>query len=140
MRTYLVVAHRTLVGQHLLGHARELAAEQPSRFHLVVPVRIPDHIWSEGAVEAASRARLEEGISAFGDLGLQVAGEVGDVNPIYAASTALRHLDYKVDAILLSTLPAGLSAWLGIDVVARMRRQFDLPVVHLVAEAADASA
>lgn len=140
MRTYIVVAHRTLVGQHLLRHARGLADEQPTRFHLVVPIRIPDHLWTEGAVEAASRARLEEGITAFGDRGLQVSGEVGDANPVYAASTALRHLDYKVEGILLSTLPPGISAWLGIDVVARMRREFDLPVIHLVAESADASA
>lgn len=140
MRTYLVVAHRTLVGQHLLDYARSLADEQATRFYLVVPIRIPDHIWSDGAVEAASRARLEDGLSAFGDLGLQVSGEVGDANPVYAASTALRHLDYEVDRILLSTLPPGLSAWLGVDVVARMRREFDLPVVHLVAASADATA
>jgi GABA permease len=139
MRTYLVVAHRTLVGEHLLGHARALTDEEPTRFYLVVPVRIPDHVWSEGAVDAAATARLQEGIGAFGDLGLQATGEVGDANPIYAASTALRRLDYKVTGILLSTLPVGISAWLGIDVVARMRREFDLPLTHLIAEAADAS-
>jgi GABA permease len=140
MRRYLVVAHRTLVGQHLLDEASRLVAEEPTRFHLVVPVRIPDHLWTEGAVEAAAKRRLEEGVTAFSGAGLDVTGEVGDANPVYAASTALRHLDYKVDGILLSTLPPGISAWLRVDVVARMRREFDLPLTHLVAQSADASA
>jgi hypothetical protein len=131
--TYLVVAHRTLVGEHLLEHARRLAEEQPSRFHLVVPARHPtDHSWSEGEIRATATRRLEEGLAAFSGAGLEATGEVGDENPVYAASTAMRGLDFDCDGIIVSTLPAGVSRWLRGDVVSRMRREFDLPVTHLV--------
>lgn len=134
MRTYLVVAHRTLVGRHLIDHARDLAAEEPTRFHLVVPIYHPtNRPWADGEVEAAARRRLEEGIEVFTDAGLDATGEVGDSNPVYAASTALRNLRLPCDGVILSTLPARISAWLHLDVPSRMRREIDLPVVHLVA-------
>ena len=51
MSTYLVVAHRTLVEDHLLDHVRSLCAAGDSSFHLVVPVTHPrDHAWSDGVV------------------------------------------------------------------------------------------
>lgn len=134
MGTYLVVAHRTLVDEHLLDHVRQLAEQQPIRFHLVVPVRHPDgHAWSDGEIVAAAQQRLEEGIAAFADAGLVADGEVGDENPVYAASTAMRNLGFECDGLIVSTLPSGVSHWLRVDVVSRMRREFDLPITHLVA-------
>ncbi|MGH9231275.1 MAG: hypothetical protein ACRD07_21540 [Acidimicrobiales bacterium] len=147
MRTYLVVAHRTLVGEHLLDHVRSLcggAGADRCRFYLVVPVTHPrDHAWSEGEVEAAARARLDEGLEAFGKLGVDTTGEVGDANPVYAVSTALRNRpfgDDEWDGIIVSTLPPGLSHWLGLDVVSRIKREFDIPVTHLVAPKVQAGA
>lgn len=135
MRTYLVVAHRTLIGQHLLDHVRALVEREQCRFHLVVPVYHPsDHGWSDGEVTAAARQRLDEGLRAFRAMGVDATGEVGDANPVYAASVALRGLDYSCDEIILSTLPPGVSRWLGLDAVSRMRREFDLPLTHLVAD------
>jgi GABA permease len=140
MRTYLVVAHRTLVGDHLIDHARQLAGEEDTRFHLVVPVHHPhDHGWSEGEIEAAGRKRLDEGLAAFAAAGLEATGEVGDGSPVYATSTALRNIDFACDGIIVSTLPVHLSAWLKTDVVSRMRREFDLPITHLVADRVEAA-
>src|SRR5690606_18795426 len=69
MRTWLIVAHHTLVDEHVLDHARALLDEEPCRFHLVVPVRHPtNHAWTEGEVEAVARRRLESGLAAFRDL------------------------------------------------------------------------
>src|SRR5918995_616803 len=143
MPTYLVVAHRTLVGEHLLEHVRSLCeadeagGSRECRFYLVVPVRHPrDHAWSEGEVEAAARQRLDEGLGAFRTLGVDASGEVGDANPVYAVSTALRHRpfdDDDWDGIIVSPLPPGVSHWLGLDVVSRIKREFDIPVTHLVA-------
>lgn len=134
MRTYLVVAHRTLVGQHLIDHVKALAAEEPTQFHLVVPIYHPtNRPWADGEVEVAAGRRLEEGLETFSDAGLTVSGEVGDSNPVYAASTALRNLSEPCAGVILSTLPARLSAWLHVDVPSRMRREIELPVVHLVA-------
>ncbi|MGH9213135.1 MAG: hypothetical protein ACRD2C_21055 [Acidimicrobiales bacterium] len=139
MGTYLVVAHRTLVGEHLLDHARDLAEREqqqrePTRFHLVVPVRHPDgHAWSDGEIQSVARTRLAEGLATFADAGLEATGEVGDENPVYAASTALRDLGFACDGIIVSTLPPGVSHWLRVDVVSRMKREFELPITHLVA-------
>lgn len=135
MQAHLVVAHRTLVGDHLLDHARGLIAAGPCRFHLVVPVTIPrDHAWSDGEITAAAEARLAEGVEAFTAAGATVSGEVGDANPVYAVATALRaQPDADWQSIIVSTLPPGVSRWLGLDVVSRIRREYDLPVTHLIA-------
>jgi hypothetical protein len=135
MGTYIVVAHRTLVGPHLLEFAREQAVHEPdTRFHLVVPVHRPSGSWSDGQVQGIARKRLDEGLAAFADADLTATGEVGDASPVYAVSTALRNLDYDCDGIILSTLPPGVSAWLRLDVERRLKREFDLPVTHLVAD------
>ena len=135
MSTYLVVAHRTLVGEHLLDHVRSLCGVGECAFHLVVPVFHPrDHAWSDGEVRGLAQRRLEEGLSAFGGIGATVTGEVGDANPVYAVAAALR--SSSIDdwsGIIVSTLPPGISRWLGLDVVSRLTRDFDLPVTHLVA-------
>jgi hypothetical protein len=142
MRAYLVVAHRTLVEDHLLAHVRSLCEEGDCRFHLVVPVTHPrDHAWSDGEVEAAARARLAEGVAAFEAIGASVTGEVGDANPVYAVCTALRTSEVDEWAgVIVSTLPPGVSRWLGLDAVSRIRRDVDLPVVHLIAVRAPAEA
>jgi hypothetical protein len=147
MQTYLVVAHRTLVGQHLLDHVRsisEAAGPGDCRFYLVVPVRRPrDHAWTDGEVEGTARARLDEGLAAFRNVGVEATGEVGGANPVYAVSTALRNRpfgDDDWDGIIVSTLPPGVSHWLGLDVVSRIKREFDIPVTHLVARKIQADA
>lgn len=140
MGSYIVVAHRTLIGQHLLDHAQDLARREPgSRFHLVVPVRPPRGAWNDGQIAAVAHRRLDEGLAAFADLGLEATGEVGDASPVYAVSTALRNLDFDCDGIILSTLPPRMSAWLHMDVERRLRKEFDLPITHLVADRATAS-
>jgi hypothetical protein len=144
MRTYLVVAHRTLVGQHLLDHVSALRDEGECRFHLVVPVTHPrDHAWSDGEVEAAARRRLDEGLDAFRGLEVEVTGEIGDASPVYAVAAALRDKpfgDDEWDGIIVSTLPPGVSHWLGLDVVSRIKREFDIPVTHLTAPKVDTPA
>jgi hypothetical protein len=138
MREYLVVAHRTLIGPQVLEYVRACRDQGPSRFHIVVPVEHPIGAWTEGEIEAAARVRLDEGLASFRGLGVEADGEVGDVNPVYAISTALRNLDHDVDEIILSTLPSGASKWLKLDVPSRVTREFDLPVTHLAAERQDA--
>ena len=140
MRTYLIVAHRTLVGRPLIEHVASLGPPAEVKLHLVVPVKHPAGPWSDGAVEAAARSRLDEGVAEFVGRGYDVAGEVGDANPVYAVTTALRNLDGTVDGIVVSTLPAGVSRWLHLDVVSRIRREVEgTPVNHVSAVTADAS-
>jgi len=132
MRTYLVVAHRTLVGRSLIDHVRTLGPPDECHLHLVVPVRHPaNHAWTDGEVETAARARLEEGLTAFRALGFEVSGEIGDANPVYAVTTALRTSPFRYDGVIVSTLPSGASRWLHLDAVSRIRREVDLPVTHV---------
>jgi hypothetical protein len=139
MRTYLIVAHRTLVGRPLVEHVASLGPPDECHLHLVVPVQHPSGPWSDGAVESAARARLDEGLATFRDLGYEVTGEVGDANPVYAATTALRQL-HGVDGIIVSTLPRGVSRWLRFDAVSRLRREVDdVPVTHVSQVTADTS-
>jgi hypothetical protein len=141
MSVYMVVAHRTLVEDHLLDHVRGLCEAGDCRFYLVVPVTHPMGAWSEGEIEAAAEARLEEGKAAFRAVGAEVTGEVGDANPVYAVAAALRgRPDEDWAGIIVSTLPPGISRWLGLDAVSRIKREFDLPVTHLVAARAPAEA
>jgi hypothetical protein len=142
MRTYLVVAHRTLVGRPLIDRVARLGLPDDCHLHLVVPVRHPtDHPWSDGEVQAAAQARLDEGIATFRSLGYDVTGEVGDANPVYAVATALRDVPFDVVGVVVSTLPPGVSRWLHVDVVSRVRREVEpLPVTHVVSSAVEATA
>ena len=137
MRRYLIVAHKTLGGDHLLDHVRTLREEGPCRFLLLVPVEHPsDHPWSEGEIAAAARHKLQEGLDRFHEAGIIADGEIGDANPVYAASTVImREGEAAFTGIILSTLPPGPSRWLHLDVPSRMRKEHpELPVTHLVAD------
>jgi hypothetical protein len=135
---YLVVAHRTLGGPHLTDEVQRRMAEGPCQFHLLVPCHHPPtHTWTDHEVEEEARRALEAGLARFRSLGADVTGEIGDVNPVYAVDGVLRR--ERFDEIILSTLAPGPSRWLKVDVPSRMRRQFSLPITHLVAEPEAAS-
>jgi cell pole-organizing protein PopZ len=133
MRRYLVVANRTLGGGHLLAKVRECLAAGPCQFHVLVPAShtAKDFTWTEGGDRAAAEARLAEAMARFRAAGAVVTGEVGDTNPMEAISDILRRESF--DEIILSTLPPGVSRWLGQDLPTRVRKQHRLPVQHIVA-------
>ncbi|MGH9243383.1 MAG: hypothetical protein ACRD29_03510 [Acidimicrobiales bacterium] len=133
MRRYLVVAHRTVGGQHLLDEVKRRLADGPCEFHLLVPAHHPlDHNWTEHEVEEQAKRVLGTAVDRFRDAGVNVTGEIGDPNPVYAIDGVLRGQPF--DEIILSTLPPGPSRWLKLDVPSRVARQFSVPVTHLVAE------
>jgi hypothetical protein len=108
----------------------------------LVPVEHPMGAWSDGQVSAAAKRSLQEGLDAFHEERIIADGEIGDANPVYAAGVVIRREGADAfDSIILSTLPAGPSRWLHLDVPSRMRKEFPkLEVVHLVAEPASARA
>jgi hypothetical protein len=137
MRRYLIVAHKTLGGDHLIDHVRSLREEGPCRFLLLVPVQHPaDHLWTDGEVAAAARRTLQEGLDGFRGRGIIADGEIGDANPVYAVSTVVRREGPGAfTGVIVSTLPPGPSRWLHWDVPSRIRRVHpDLPMTHLVAD------
>jgi hypothetical protein len=131
MRRYLVVANRTLGGEHLLDAVRQRMQQGDCSFHVVVPVHHPKEAWTEGGVEAAAHERLADALERFRELGADVDGEVGDASPVRAIGDVL--LREQVDEIILSTLPPGPSRWLRQDVIHRVERNYEVPVTHIVA-------
>jgi hypothetical protein len=142
MPRYLIIAHRTLGGSHLIEHVRALREAGPCRFHLLVPIEHPMGAWTDGQVQAVAKRTLQEGLDRFHDERIIADGEIGDANPVYAAGVVIRREgEGSFTGIVLSTLPAGPSRWLHLDVPSRMRKAFPkLEVVHLVAEPAHAHA
>ena len=131
MRRYLVVANRTLGGDHLMAKVRECVAAGPCKFHVLVPAsHTHDFTWTEGGDRAAAEARLSEAIARLRASGAVITGEVGDTNPIEAIGDVLRREQF--DEIVLSTLPPGASRWLRQDLPTRVRKQYRLPVQHIV--------
>jgi hypothetical protein len=135
MTRYLVVANQTLGAAHLLERLRAATAGRDASFYLVVPATPPleGFTWTEGQARALASLRLRTALGRFHHAGLDVAGEVGDPDPMLAVEDALRHR--RCDVIVLSTLPVGISRWLRVDLPQRMRGTFPQPVVHVVIEA-----
>jgi GABA permease len=133
MRRYLVVANRTLGGGHLVSKVRECLAAGPSQFYVLVPAShtTTDLTWTEGHDRAAAEARLAEALARFKALGADVEGEVGDANPLEAIRDVMRTGQF--DEIILSTLPPGVSRWLGQDLPKRVRKEFRTPLTHILA-------
>ena len=140
MRRYLVVAHKTLGGAHLVDHLHELRTADPHcRFHVIVPEHPPmDHPWTDAEARAAAQGNLDEMLERLATMGIGATGEVGDPNPVYAVGvTRRREGPDAFSGIVLSTLPKGISRWWRFDVPTRMARANpDLPVTHLVSEEA----
>lgn len=138
MRRILVIANQTLGGKHLERRIRQLLQEGPCRFHLLVPASPPPHqAWTEGEALALARERLREALERFQALGAEVEGELGrpgDESPVPVIREVLER-DPNFDLILLSTLPPGISRWIGMDLPHRVSRLTYTPVEHIIGEA-----
>ena len=122
----LVIANRTAASPDLLAHLRELAERRAARFELLVPPTVPG---AEG--RAAAQENLDAALARFAELNLEATGTVGtDSDPVVAALETYdpaRH-----DEIIVSTLPASASKWLGIDGPHRIGRATGALVHHVV--------
>lgn len=140
MRRYLVVAHRTLGGAHLMDHLHQLRIDDPyCRFHLVVPRHMPDTLPGKPEeMESAAKRELDDILDRMASMGMGASGETGDRDPVEAVAAAVDRLtDRRIAGIILSTLPHGQSTWIRGDVPDRMRTRFpSIPLAHLIADEA----
>lgn len=144
MRRILVVAHKTLGGQHLLEEVGRRMKGGDCRVHLVVPVNHPMGAFSEASLHHEAEHVLDEGLRRFRGLdptgAVDITGEVGDANPVYAAEV-VRNRGMDFDEVIVSTLPRGTSRWLLRDVPKKMGRVYpNALITHMVAEAEPAHA
>ena len=148
MGKYLVVANQTLGGEHLIDEVRRRAAVGPSSFYVVVPnTHAVDAARASGAPLAPSavmssededhratltaQSRLHEALNRLRAEGLDARGDLGDPEPLTAIGDALALEQF--DEIIISTLPTGVSRWLGMDLPSRAERRFKLPVTTVTA-------
>jgi hypothetical protein len=133
MRSYLIVANRTLMGPNLIAAVRARSEAEPSRFHVLVPSSEAGsrRAWtSEGASHAQAEKRLGEALERFREAGVEITGEIGDESPVLAVGDVLRREPF--DEIILSTLPPGASKWLKRDLPHKLARNYHLPVTHVI--------
>jgi len=133
MRSYLVVGNQTLASAELETAIRDVVSAGSTDFHVVVPVEPAQKgfTWDEGEARAAARDRLDAFIRKLDSMGAEASGEIGSRDPIEAVHDALR--SHPADEIILSTLPPGISRWLGQDVPTRLRGSVLVPVTVVTA-------
>ena len=129
----LVVAARTASGDELLRSLKAKAGDDPrgSLFIVIVPQE-----GGEGHHAARARARMAQVVDRLIAEGLIAAGMIGDPDPYTATMNALQF--FRVDDIVISTLPATRSGWLRADLIERVRKVTNKPVEHI--ESADRAA
>jgi hypothetical protein len=118
----LVVANVTATSDELLAALGERAKQGACRFTLVMP-----------RSAAGPANRLEEALEAMRGAGLaKVEGRMGDPDPVVAAMEVWDPMVF--DEIVVSTLPTGVSRWLGLDLPRRLEKLTGVTVRHVVAE------
>jgi hypothetical protein len=126
----LVVAARTASGDQLLQCLKEKAAgTEASLFIVTVPQE-----GGAGAAAAQARARMAQVVDRLVAEGLVAAGMIGDPDPYTATMNALQF--FRVDDIVISTLPATRSGWLRADLIERDKNAARKPVQHVEAQPA----
>ena len=140
MRSYLVVGNQTLDSPELIDAIAERMAAGPGTFHVVVPATPVQRglTWDEDEARIAATERLHETLARMQASGADVTGEIGHRDPIVATEDALR--GREVDEILLSTLPPGISRWLGQDVPTRLKGSVLVPVTVVTTQRESVSA
>ncbi|WP_038041209.1 hypothetical protein [Thermus tengchongensis] len=135
MARYLVVAHRTAKSPELARKLADLRSQDPeARFVLLVPAVPPaGWVYEEGEIQRRAKEEAEAAKAALEAQGISIEeAKPGDVSPILALEEELMAHPGEYQAIVLATLPPGLSRWLRLDVHSQAER-FGLPVIHVIA-------
>jgi len=133
----LVLANETIGGKTLLDRVKAIAASDDNvRFHVVVPQTRPRHgnIIYDDVVRESAQVRVDLALEFMRDEGIEGTGEVGDGDPFNASMDAYRQ--FKIDEIIVSTLPATSSGWLRRDLIERLEEATHVPVEHVVVDLA----
>ena len=121
----LVVANVTATSPELLEALKDRAARASVAFTLVVPAT------PFRGGRAAAAEQVDEAVALMSELGLEVDGVIGDGDPMVAVVEEWDPNRY--DEIIVSTLPTGVSKWLGADLPRRIERRTGALVTDVVA-------
>lgn len=126
----LVVANRTTSSDELLNCMKAKAeGEGQHLFIACIPQEGTGHM-----APAQARARLAQIIDRARGERLLCAGMIGDPDPFTATMNALQL--FRVDDIIISTLPATRSGWQRADLVQRVTKSSHKDVTHVEATGA----
>ena len=128
MSTALIVANQTLPSPALADAIAERIRRGVNAFYVVVPATPIGHglTWDEEATRQEARERLSQFLTHLRDRGVAADGEVGDRDPVAAVRDAIR--GREIDEVVVSTLPPGISRWLGQDIPSKLRHNVSVPV------------
>jgi hypothetical protein len=126
VRVTLVVANQTATGEELLENLKAKAAQNPDQLFIVVVPQVS----GDGRAAAQARERLAKLLELLRGAGIVGAGMIGDPDPFTATLNALQF--FRVDDVVISTLPAERSGWLRANLIDRVRRYAACPVEHVV--------
>jgi hypothetical protein len=152
VKRYLVVANQTLLSPGLTQLLHEKVARSYCEFHVLVPqAATPSlHVDPSGLVDPTlqstvteshavarqeAQVRLDSFLDSFDETGGVLTGEVAVGDPVMAARRVMERSSF--DEIIVSTLPAGISRWLKLDLPTRIERAFNVPVTSLIQDEAD---
>jgi GNAT superfamily N-acetyltransferase len=121
----LAVANRTAASPALLEALKARTAELERHVFIFVVPQEGGH----GVAARQARARLTQVIDRARAAGLICAGMIADPDPYTAVINALQF--FRVDDIVISTLPATRSGWMRADLIERVRRASNKPVEHV---------
>lgn len=127
----LVVANRTTRSDELIDALKSRAEDEQHLFIVVVPQE-----GGGGTAAQQARGRLSQLRERARHAGLLIAGMVGDPDPYTAIQNALQF--FRIDDIVISTLPETRSGWLRANLIERVRRSTNRPVEHVVSAPATA--
>jgi hypothetical protein len=124
----LVIANKTSSGEELVDHLKDLAAgEERHLFIAVVP-----QADGSGDAPREARARLAKMLDRLNEAGLLSSGMIGDPDPYSAAINALEL--FRVDNVVISTLPGQRSGWLRSNLIERVSSATSATVEHVVVD------
>jgi hypothetical protein len=120
----LVAANVTVASEELHNRLKELAAESPHRFIVIVP-----QASVAGHAVAEARERLAQLLKSLRDEGIVAAGMIGDPDPYTAIMNAVDY--FYISEIVISTLPEASSKWVADKLVDRVASASNKPVEHI---------
>ncbi len=126
----LVIANKTSSGDELIDHLKSIAAD--GERHLFIAV-VPQADGT-GAAPREARERLARMLDKLREAGLLSSGMIGDPDPYTAAINAMEL--FRVDNIVISTLPDERSGWMRSNLIERVQGASPVPVQHIVVDTA----
>ena len=124
----LVLASKTSSGDELIDHLKAKAAT--GKGHLFIAV-VPQADGS-GSAPREARERLAMMLDRLREAGLLSSGMIGDPDPYTAAVNALEL--FRVDDVVISTLPDERSGWLRSNLIERVRNATSASVERVVVD------